>query len=98
MKEEQLLQRLFPDLPSPIQVIGLAKDGLLLSNGAVIYWPEDDTGVVLASDFEGNIVGECWPDDEGYEDLVQLFERHRVPQEIQDRPRLRVIWGEEGEQ
>ena len=59
MKEEQLLQRLFPDLPSPIHVIGVNKDGLLLSNGAVIYWPEEDIGVILASDFDGDIVGEC---------------------------------------
>jgi hypothetical protein len=98
MKDEQLLQRLFPNLPSSILVIGVNKDGLSLSDGSALHWPEEETGVVLASDFEGDIVGECWPGDEGHDDLLRLFERHRGPQEIQDRPRLRVIWGDEVEQ
>lgn len=97
MEDADVLARLLPEETHPIHVVEPTPAGLLLTNGGVLYWPEDDTEVILASDFEGDIVGECWPGDEGHEALLRLFENHRGPQAIQDRPRLRVIRGGEGE-
>ncbi len=98
MDEAAVLARLLSDETQPVQVVEPTRAGLLLNNGGVLFWPEEDTGVVLASDFEGDILGESWPDEEGYEDLLRLFEQHRGPQEPRDRPRLRVVWGDEEEQ
>jgi len=98
MDEAAVLARLFPDSAEPIHVIGATEVGLSLSDGSVLFWPEDDTGVVLASDFDGDIVGEVWPDEDSYDDLLRLFEQYRGPQEPLDRPRLRVVWGDEEDQ
>lgn len=98
MDEADVLARLLPDSTEPVHVVEPTRVGLLLTNGGVLFWPEEDTGVVLASDFEGDILGESWPDEEGYEDLLRLFEQHRGPHEAVDRPRLRVVWGDEEEQ
>ena len=97
MDEADVLARLLPEETHPIHVVEPTRAGLLLTNGGVLYWPEDDTGVILASDFESDIVGECWPGEVGYDDVLGLIEKHRGPQELRDRPRLRVVWGDEGE-
>lgn len=95
MDESAVLARLLPDETQAVHVVEATRAGLLLSNGGVLCWAEDDLGAVFVTDFEGDFVGESWPEDEGYSEVIQLLNSHRGPREIRDRPRLRVFWGDE---
>lgn len=93
--DADVLARILTEETQSVHVLEPTRVGLLLTNGGLLYWPEEETGVVLASDFEGDIVGECWPGDEGHNDLLRLFENHRGPHKLLDRSRFRVVWGDE---
>lgn len=86
--------KLFPDLSEPIH-FQRSPDGLWLPNGSTLHWPEPETGVVLRYAKDGELLGEWWPGDLGYDDVLQLFDRFPRCPEIDLGPTLRVIWPED---
>lgn len=86
-----VLRRLFPDSPQLVHVVENTKDGLLLSNGWLLDWPDDETGVVLLFDTEGDIFAEWWPGEPDYGELVDFFKAHPGKHDIVQRPRLRLV-------
>lgn len=91
MNQAALLRRIFPTAPVPIHVFESTTHGLLLSGGSALHWPDQETGVVLLFDFEGDLENEWWPEDDAYDTIMELFKNFPGPQDIQQRPRLRVI-------
>lgn len=47
--------------------------GFLLEDGSTLHWPEEETGVILKSDAAGDIVGEWWPGDDNYNEMLNKF-------------------------
>jgi hypothetical protein len=93
-----ILRRIFPDSVVPVHVVSHSKDGLMLSNGFLVNWPDDETGVVLLFDAEGNIAAEWWPDEKEYQSLMNLFKVHPGKHDIIVRHPFRVVGFDEDEQ
>ena len=86
-----ILHHMFPDSVFPVHVVSHSRDGLLLSNGFLLDWPDEQSGVVLLFDFDGNIAAEWWPDDQEYQSLMNFFKCHPGPHDIVVRPPFRVV-------
>ena len=91
MNQREILERIFPTAPIPLHVVEPTTDGLLLSGGSALLWPDQETGAVLLFDFEGELENEFWPDDDAYDTIMELFKLFPAPHDIVERPRLRIV-------
>ena len=80
----------FSSLDSP-QIVEFTKTGLLLNNGFIFHWPNDETGVVLLSDNKGKVVHEWRENSVEYSHLMDVFRQFPAPLDIVQLPWLRVI-------
>ena len=93
-----ILCKLLPDAPQPVRVVEATKEGLRLSNGWMLEWPDEDCGVIFLCDQNENLFFECWPGELHYNELIELFKRWPSKHEVVNRPTLRVIGFDEHEE
>lgn len=74
-------------------VLGLnewTENGLLMPDGSVIFYPEQETGAIVHY-MAGEIVGEWWPGDPDYDKVMKRFPLHKRPSDT-DEPKFTVIF------